>query len=112
MHHLYLRFLKIANAIQPINHSSDIDSTALLLLNAVAMQHLDKQPMTVTQAMALHHIASPATIHRKLNELLEAGLVEQVFEGKNRRTKFLVPTSTAYAYFDKMSDAMLHATKI
>ena len=59
--------------------------------------------------MLLSNIASPATIHRKLNELIEAGLIEQVFEGKNRRTKYLVPTKEADAYFAKMSKAMTSA---
>ena len=51
----------------------------------------------------------PATLHRKLDELREGGLIEQTFEGKNRRTKFLVPTKAANAYFDRMSGAMQSA---
>ena len=42
--------------------------------------------------MTLNNIVSPATLHRKLDELREGGLIEQSFEGKNRRTKYLVPT--------------------
>jgi len=41
--------------------------------------------------------------------LREGGLIEQTFEGKNRRTKFLVPTKAANAYFDRMSGAMQSA---
>ena len=41
-------------------------------------------------------------MHRKLDELREGGLIEQTFEGKNRRTKFLVPTKAANVYFDRM----------
>jgi hypothetical protein len=41
--------------------------------------------------------------------LREGGLIEQIFEGKNRRTKFLVPTKAANAYFDRMSGAMQSA---
>jgi hypothetical protein len=33
-------------------------------------------------------------------------LIEQIFEGKNRRTKFLVPTKTSNTYFEKMSIAI------
>jgi hypothetical protein len=32
-----------------------------------------------------------------------------VFEGKNRRTKFLVPTQAAHDYFDKVGQAMAKA---
>ena len=69
----------------------------------------DGKTLTVSQAIALNKIASPATIHRKLDELREVGLIEQIFEGKNRRTKFLVPTKTANAYFDKMASAITTA---
>lgn len=42
--------------------------------------------------MMLNEIASPATMYRKLTNLLDARLIEKVFEGKNRRTKYLAPT--------------------
>ena len=91
---LYLRFLRIARDVDvqktPVKN---IDSTALLLLNEIAVQHHEGKNITVTQAMLLSNIASPATVHRKLDELREAGLIEQVFEGKNRRTKYLVQMS-------------------
>ena len=110
MSQLYLRFLRIAHEVDiqktPVKN---IDSTALLLLNEIAVQHLDGKIITVTQAMLLSNIASPATIHRKIDELRAAGLIEQVFEGKNRRTKYLVPTKEADSYFAKMSKAITSA---
>ena len=107
---LYLRFLRIARDVDvqktPVKN---IDSTALLLLNEIAVQHHEGKNITVTQAMLLSNIASPATIHRKLDELRAAGLIEQVFQGKNRRTKYLVPTKEADSYFAKMSKAITNA---
>ena len=107
---LYLRFLRIARDVDvqktPVKN---IDSTALLLLNEIAVQHYDGKNITVTEAMLLSKIASPATVHRKLDELRAAGLIEQVFEGKNRRTKYLVPTKEADSYFAKMSKAITNA---
>jgi len=110
MSKLYLRFLRIARAVEIQNTPiKNIDSTALLLLNEIAVQHLDGKNITVTEAMLLSNIASPATVHRKLDELREAGLIEQVFEGKNRRTKYLVPTKEADTYFSMMSKAITSA---
>ena len=110
MSKLYLRYLRIARAVDILKKNSNlIDSTALQLLNEIAVQHFDGETLTVSQAIALKRIASPATLHRKLDELREAGLIEQVFEGKDRRTKYLVPTKEADAYFAKMSKAMTSA---
>ena len=110
MSQLYLRFLRIARGVDIQNiQVKKIDSTALLLLNEIAVQHHEGKNITVTQAMPLSNIASPATVHRNLDELREAGLIEQVFEGKNRRTKYLVPTKEADTYFSKMSKAITSA---
>ena len=110
MSQLYLRFLRIAREVdEQKTPVKNIDSTAMLLLNEIAVQHLDGKNITVTEAMLLSNIASPATVHRKLDELREAGLIEQVFEGKNRRTKYLVPTKEADTYFSKMSKAITSA---
>ena len=110
MSKLYLRYLRFARAIDILKKDSHvIDSTALQLLNEIAVQHFDGKTLTVAQAIALNKIASPATLHRKLDELREAGLIQQIFEGKNRRTKYLVPTKAADADFAKMSKAITSA---
>ena len=110
MSKVYLRYLRIARAIDILKKNNDsIDSTALQLLNELAVQHFYGKTLTVSQAIALNKIASPATLHRKLDELREAGLIEQVFKGADRRTKYLVPTKAADFYFAKMSKAMATA---
>jgi DNA-binding transcriptional ArsR family regulator len=110
MSQLYLRFLNFACEVDiqktPVKN---IDLTALTLLNEIAVQNYKGKNITVTEAMLLSNIASPATVHRKLDELREAGLIEQVFEGKNRRTKYLVPTKEADSFFAKMSKAITNA---
>ena len=84
----------------------DIDETAKQLLNVIARHHAQGKALTVTEAMALSSVASPATIHRKLDDLREVGLIEQIFEGKNRRTKYLVPTQAADKYFSNLGDVI------
>ena len=110
MSQLYLHFLRLAQVVEAQNTAvKKIDSNALLLLNEIAVQHVAAKTLTVLQAMALKKIASPVTLHRKIDELREAGLIDQVFEGKNRRTKYLVPTKDAHAYFAKLSKAITSA---
>ena len=110
MSQIYLRFLRLAQVVQAQNTAvRNIDSKALLLLEEITVQNLDGKTLTVTQAMVLKKIASPATLHRKLDELREAGLIDQVFEGKNRRTKYLKPTKIADSYFGMMSKAITSA---
>ena len=104
----YLRFLSLAQAIDnaPV---SDLDETAKHLLQLIVLRHAQGHALTVTDAMAMSAVASPATIHRKLDALREAGLIAQTFEGGNRRTKYLTPTEAADAYFAKLGAVMCEA---
>jgi hypothetical protein len=36
-------------------------------------------------------------------------MIDTVFEGKNRRTKYLVPTHTAHEYFNQVGQVMQQA---
>ena len=101
----YLRFLALTEAIAG-NLGNDIDSTSLAILEVIGLAAMQGSPFTVTKAMSLDHLASPATIHRKLNRLIENGYLEQQFEGKNRRTKYLVPTNKTKQYFADMGKAI------
>jgi len=106
----YIRFLSLVHVLDSTSaHVSNIDQTAKQLLNVIALRHAQDKPLNVTDAMALSAIASPATIHRKLDDLRESGLIDQVFEGKDRRTKYLVPTANAEEYFAKLGGLMQKA---
>ena len=106
---IYLRFLNLVHALDSGASAPAMDLDAKKLLEVIAVHHAAKKPLTVTDAMALNNIASPATIHRKLDQLRELGMIDTVFEGKNRRTKFLVPTQAAHAYFDQVGQVMQQA---
>ena len=107
MKNVYLRFLALSNALNGASAQvAHVDQTAKQLLQLIALRHEQGKAMTVTEAMAMASIASPATVHRKLDDLREAGLIEQTFEGKNRRTKYLVPTKVADKYFATLGEMM------
>ena len=105
----YIRFINLTHAVTIEFEGASIDLLSLRLLEAIAIAHSEGTALTVTDAMALNTLASPATMHRKLTNLLDAKLIEQVFEGKNRRTKYLVPTQTAQNYFEQIGQVMKQA---
>lgn len=104
----YHQFLQNATAIDDSYEAIRcIDLIAKKLLEIIAIKHSMGVPMTVTDAMGLFDLASPATLHRKIDMLREAGLIEMIFVGKNRRTKYLGPTDLTNDYFSKMGKAVL-----
>jgi len=99
----YLRFLNLLRGVEATFLPPTLDSTAKALLERIACEHAQGDPLTITEAMALHDVASPATIHRKIDDLRIAGLVDTEFQGDNRRTKYLTPTPKARKFFDKVN---------
>jgi len=101
---IFFKFLACVNKVEDRHHNLLPDINAQLLLMRVAIAHHQGTSLNVTQAMNLAHIGSPAMLHRKINDLLAQGLIELIFEGNNRRTKFLVPTSLANTIIDELAD--------
>jgi DNA-binding MarR family transcriptional regulator len=87
-----------------------MDLTERVLLDIIASCNIEQ--LTVTDAMTLHHLASPATIHRKLDNLRKAGWIEFEHRDGNRRTKYLVPTKQADAEYKKLNQAVREAVNV
>ena len=79
------------------------------MLNEIAVKDFEDQPLKVTQAMGFNALGSPANLHRKLDELLDAGMISFSYNGNNRRTKYITLTQTAFDYFQTKSKAMVQA---
>ena len=95
----FIRFLHLKEVLSGHQVEAEIDLTAQKLLEVVCLRHAQHKAMTVTDAMQLQSIASPATLHRKLADLLKHGYVQFAFEGDNRRTKYIHPTAKTDLYF-------------
>lgn len=106
----YLRFLNLLRGVEATLLPPSLDATAKCLLERIACQHALGKPLTITEAMALQDVASPATIHRKIDDLRDTGWVDTEFQGDNRRTKYLTPTPKARKYFDKINALMPSAS--
>jgi len=110
MKNIYLSFLALRESLQIESGGlAALDPEAKVLLEIIAVQHSQGSPMKVMDAMRLSALASPATIHRKLSQLAQAGLIEMTHQGDNRRKKFLIPTALAEKYFAQAGDVMAQA---
>lgn len=106
MNNAYTRFLSESVGIQKPQ-----DSTARELFELICLHESIGHPMTVGQSMHQPHIASPATLHRKLDDLLELGLINSEHQGENRRTKYLKLSAAGLMYTEMMSQAIGRSLK-
>ena len=109
---VYLRFLNLLHTLEGAGQMPDIDADSRKLLELIALKHNQQNPLTISEAMALGHIASPATIHRKLDQLRELGMIDSHYEGTNRRTKYLKTTDKAQEYFSTVGSLIHQATHL
>lgn len=107
----YLRFLSLLGTLEQNSEFGKIDEESKRLLDVISLRHNTGSTLTVTDAMGLNAIASPATMHRKLDQLLLAGLISLEFREGNRRTKYLVPTQLSEAHYEKLGQALTTAIK-
>ena len=94
----YLRFLDLCHALER-KEQLGVDATAIQLLKLIGVSEFNEKPKTVTEMMALSTVASPATIHRKLDELINEGLAEKRFTSPDHRTKRLFLTPKGQKFF-------------
>ena len=106
---IYIRFLSLIHAFEGKGDLPALDRDARHLLEVIAVRMSQGQSMTVTDAMGMSQIASPATIHRKLDHLREIGMIDSHYEGNNRRTKYLKPTDKAMQYFSSVGALLQQA---
>jgi DNA-binding Lrp family transcriptional regulator len=112
MKQIYLRYLVLAETLRKSNIDlSNIDEIGKKLLETIAIKSAQGQPMVVTQTMELSDIASPATIHRRIETLKKAGLIKVFQTEQNQKIKYLVPTQTSIDYFEKLGKLMASAIR-
>jgi len=105
----YIKFLAAYHQLESADTQA-LDLVGEKLLGYIAVQCSKDLTLTVTECMKISAVASPATIHRKITELIEDGWITTLYDGEKRRTKYLVPTSKANKYFEKVSKLMLKSS--
>ena len=112
MKQIYLRYWVWAETLRKSSIDlSGIDDVGKKLLETIAIKSAQGQPLVVTQTMELSDIASPATIHRRIEILKKAGLIQVMQTEQNQKVKFLVPTQVSIDYFDKLGKLMSSAIR-
>lgn len=100
------QFFKVMHSYESKPPFVRVGIDAMKLLEHIALQHAAGQPLTVSQAMKLTSIASPSSIHKKIEKLREADLIHHQFSTSNRRTKYLTPSAFALRLLSEMNHAL------
>jgi hypothetical protein len=98
----YFRFLQVARVIQSETLLNNLDVNTLAFLEAITLSWFEGKPLTISQAIGLSELGSPATLHKRLAKLRENDLViTQSIEG-DTRSKLIIPSEKSMNYFDRL----------
>jgi hypothetical protein len=103
----YLRFLHQVHRLTSKGRLNDLEPVCSRLLDEIAIEVMGDSPLTVTGLMGLAHIASPATLHRKMQVLLGEGLIELTVDSDNKRSKFVTLSKKGQRRYEVLSTLML-----
>jgi DNA-binding MarR family transcriptional regulator len=107
---IYLRFLKLAEAIRGLPALPTLDPLEERILAFIAAVDRDKERLSVTDMMAIEELGSPATVHNRLKSMREKGWI-MLSDTEDTRRKQIELTQAAMLHFDKLSTCLLQAAK-
>ena len=109
----YLRFLALAaqTAAKDRSESSEeaLDSNEKALLELIILRWAVGAPMTVRQAIALSHLGSPATLHKRLMRLRRKTYLDLEHVSGDRRVKRLILGAVGQTYLETMGRHLMSA---
>jgi DNA-binding MarR family transcriptional regulator len=103
----YLLYLK---QCEELDAKYKLDAIEIKLLNEIAFALLAEDSLTVSRALALKTIASPATLHAAMKRLITKNLIIQI-PAKDTRTKYLDLSKSGWKRYSGHSEILAAAVK-
>ncbi len=102
----YLKFLRLAKAVNEEPSLPSLDAMEERLLNYLALDwHSDKK-LTVVEIMHGFPDISPSTVHRRLKTMRKKGLIDLAVDEIDNRVKYIVHTNLTDKYFSHLGQCL------
>ena len=102
----YFRFLQLARTFQADPSEAAVDANERALLEAVSLRWFEDEPMTVREAIALEHLGSPATLHKRITRLRQKDMLVAFNQEGDRRAKYLIPSEKTLKMYAELGGNM------
>lgn len=106
---IYLRFLKLAEAVRGLPSLPALDPLEERILQLVARINLAQERLCVRDLIGTSELGSPATLHARLKSMRQKGWIT-LSDTEDARRKQVELTSAAMNHFDKLSECLVQAT--
>jgi len=107
MTEFYLRFFNLVKALDE-EILEDKNNNRLRLLKRICVETwIKKNALTVNEVIAWSDHGSQSTLHKRLHDLVELGLVTLEYHQSDARVKTVQPTEKALKLFNKLDQLMM-----
>ena len=87
-----------------------LDAVNERLITTLAVKWHSQTSVTVLEAMVIMPEISTTTAHRRLKQLRKGGWIDLAIDENDNRVKYVVPTTQAHKYFERLGKLMAVAT--
>lgn len=106
------KFLYFSDSLHRINRRYKLsDPRAVLILETVLSAYADKVTLTVLDLILMKEIASQATLHSVLKDLIENKLIKTEISKQDGRRKFVLPAKLGFSWLKDCSEALSTTTR-
>jgi DNA-binding MarR family transcriptional regulator len=103
----YLNFRKLTSALEAMPGFEAFDANHKALFEVVVMHWSQGNPLTVQDTIGQTALGSPATLHKRLQNLIAQDLVKSDRVGTDLRAKFVSPTDKGLKYADWVGEKLI-----
>lgn len=106
----YFRFIKLLEALEDAPSFPKFDCVERRLIEFIALHQVGGKPLLVSDVIYLNSIASPATLHRRISRLVDAGYIRHGADEDGRK-KYLELTPKTMDYCSKIGKCLIKAAE-
>jgi len=109
---LYFRFRSLVEGLKGLPSAEVLSPEMEALLARIGEAAHQGKPMAVRKLLVREELGSPATIHKRIHLLKNAGLVDFEKVETDSRVKLVVPTEAAHRFFAEHARVVREAAKL
>lgn len=108
---LYLRFRSLLDSLKDLPSAAAMTPELDTLLAVIGNAWQAGKPYPVRKLLILEELGSPATIHKRIHQLKDAGFVNFETLERDSRVRLVVPTEQALRHFAEHAKVIQQAAK-
>ena len=101
-----LKYLNFSDLQNRLFNSYHIDYRQCEILRFVFRSYSKQQSIKISDVLSLQEIASQATIHKIVHELIKVNLLKSESDPNDERVKYLTPTPASLELFSELGKEM------